>query len=62
VIIPIDDESEILKMIPIDEETKCPYEKMSCPNLMKTYTPAIEEASVFFEGYFNQQYDIITNK
>jgi hypothetical protein len=29
---------------------------------MKTNTPAIEEASVFFEEYFNQQYDIITNK
>jgi hypothetical protein len=49
-------------MIPIDDETKYPSEKMSCPNLMKTNTPAIEEASVFFEGYFNQQYDIITNK
>jgi hypothetical protein len=47
-IIPIDDESEVVKMIPTDDETKCPSEKMSCPNLMKTNTPAIEEASVFF--------------
>jgi hypothetical protein len=29
---------------------------------MKTYIPAIEEAYVFFEGYFNQKYDSITNK
>jgi hypothetical protein len=47
-IIPIDDESEVVKMIPTDDETKCPSEKMSCPNLMKTNTPAIEKASVFF--------------
>jgi hypothetical protein len=35
-------------MNPIDDETNCPSKKMSCPNLMKTNTPAIEEAYVFF--------------
>jgi hypothetical protein len=58
----MDDESQTVKMISIDDEKKCPSEKISCPNSMKTYIPAIEEASVFFEGYFNQNYDNITNK
>jgi hypothetical protein len=57
----MDDESQVVNMVPIDDEMKCPSEKISSPNSMKTNIPAIEEASVFFEGYFNQKYDIITN-
>jgi hypothetical protein len=58
----MDDESQVVTMITIDDETKCPSEKISGPNSMKTNIPTIKEASVFFEGYFNQKYDIITNK
>jgi hypothetical protein len=44
----MNDESQVVKMIPIDDETKCPSVKISCPNSMRTNISAIEKAYVFF--------------